>query len=174
MDCRTPGLPTSHHFLKLTQVHVHCISDVIQPSHPLTPSSPSALNLSQHQGHFQWIGCLHQMIKILDLHHHPSSEYSGLISLKTDWFDLLAVQGTLRSLLSTVVRRHQFFGALASLQSGSHNHMWPLRRPYLDYVDFVGRVMSLFFNTLSRFVIDFLPRNKGLLISWLQSHLQWF
>ena len=49
MDCNTPGLPAPDHLLKLAQVHVHCIGDAIQPSHPLTPSSPSALNLSQHQ-----------------------------------------------------------------------------------------------------------------------------
>ena len=54
MDCSTPGLPVPHHLLKFAQVHVHCISDAIQPSHPLTPSSPSALNLSQHQGLFPW------------------------------------------------------------------------------------------------------------------------
>ena len=59
--------PPSHHPPKFAQVHVHCISDAIQPSHPLTPSSPSALNLSQHQGFFQWISCSHQMTKILDL-----------------------------------------------------------------------------------------------------------
>ena len=58
MDCSTPGLPVPHHLLKSSQVHVHCISDVIQSSHPLMPSSP-ALNLSQHQGLFQWVDCLH-------------------------------------------------------------------------------------------------------------------
>ena len=53
LDCSMPGLSVPYHLLKFVQVHVHCISDVIQPSHPLTPSSPSALNLSQHQGLFQ-------------------------------------------------------------------------------------------------------------------------
>ena len=59
----------------------------------------------------------------------PSSEYSGLISLKIDWFGLLAVQGTLRSCLQHTVRKHQFFGILPSLQSSSHNRTWPLGRP---------------------------------------------
>ena len=59
MDYSTPGLPVPHHLLEFAQVHVHCISDVIQPSHPLTPSFPSALNLSQHQVLFQQVGCLH-------------------------------------------------------------------------------------------------------------------
>ena len=72
-----------------------------QPSHPLMPSSPSARNLSQHQGFFQWVSCSHQVTKILEfqLQHHPSNKCSGLISLETDWFDFLVVQGSLRSLL---------------------------------------------------------------------------
>ena len=69
MDCNTPGLPVPHHLLEFAQVHVHCISDAVQPSYSLTPSSPSALNLSQHQGLFQRIVCLHQMTKILALQH---------------------------------------------------------------------------------------------------------
>ena len=65
------------------------IDDAIQPSHPLSPPSPSALNLSQHQDFFQWVGSLHQVAKV----------YSGLISFRIDWFDLLAFQGTLKSFL---------------------------------------------------------------------------
>ena len=67
MDCSTPGLPVPHHLLKFTQVYVHCTGDTIQQAHPLTPSSPCALNLSQHQGLFQWFCYLHQVIKILEL-----------------------------------------------------------------------------------------------------------
>ena len=66
-DCRTPGFPVHHHLLELAQSHVHCIGDAIQPSHPPSPSSPSAFNLSQHQGLFQWVGSLHQMAKGLEL-----------------------------------------------------------------------------------------------------------
>ena len=66
MDCSTPGLPIPHRLLDFAQAHVHRISDAVQPSHPLTPSSPSALNLSQHQGLFQWVICLYQMAKILE------------------------------------------------------------------------------------------------------------
>ena len=84
----------------IAQVHVHCISDAIQPSHPLTPCSPSALNLSQHQGIFQWVSSSHQVAKwSFSFSISPSNEYSELVSFKIDWFDLLAVQGTLRSLL---------------------------------------------------------------------------
>ena len=94
--CSTPGLPVPHHLLKFAQVRVHCIGDAIQPSHPLLPSSPSALSLSQHHGLFQCVSFSHQMTKILELQlqHQSFQEYSGLISLRIDWLDLLAVQGT--------------------------------------------------------------------------------
>ena len=100
-DCSTPGLTVPHHLPKFAQVHVHCISDAIQPSQPLTSFSSSALNLSQHQGLFQWVSCSHQMTKIQEfqVQHQAFQEYSGLIFLKIDWFDLLAIKGTLRSLL---------------------------------------------------------------------------
>ena len=94
MVCSTPCLPISHHLPELAQVHVYCISNAIQPSHPLMPSSPSALNLSQHQGLFQGV------VWSFSFSISPSGEYSGLISLKIDQFDLPAVQGTLRSLES--------------------------------------------------------------------------
>ena len=100
----------------------------------------------------------------------PSKEYSELISLKINWFDLLAVQGTLRTLSSTAIRRHQFFNAPPSSRSSSYNPPWPLGKTIaLTMQTFVSRVISLLFKTLSRFVIAFLPRNKHLLISCLQS-----
>ena len=73
MDCSTPGLPVPHHLLKFAQVHVHCFGDAIQPSNPLIPSSPSALNISKHQGLLQGVDCSHQVIKILEpqLQHQP-------------------------------------------------------------------------------------------------------
>ena len=94
------GLLVPHHLLKFAQVHGHCINNAIQPSHPLTPSS-SALNLSQYQGLFQWVGCWHQETKYwswFSFSINASREYSGLFSFKTDLFDLFAVQGTLRNL----------------------------------------------------------------------------
>ena len=96
---RQASLPVPHHLLEFAQVHVHCIGDAIHLSQPLMPSSPSALNLSQHQSFFQWVTCLHRRTKYwnygFSISH--SSEYSGLISLKIDCLDLLAVQGTFRS-----------------------------------------------------------------------------
>jgi len=67
MDYSTPGLAVSHYLPEFAQIHVHCIGDAIQPSHPLIPFSPSALNLSQHQGLFQLVIFSHQMTKILEL-----------------------------------------------------------------------------------------------------------
>ena len=66
MDCSTPGLPVHHQFPELAQTHVHWVSDAIQPSHPLSPPSPPAFNLSQHQGLFQWVSSLHQVAKVLE------------------------------------------------------------------------------------------------------------
>ena len=75
MDCSTPGLLVHHHLLEFAQVHVHSISDAVQPSHPLMPSSPPALSLSQHQGLFQSVVCLYQMTKTLELQlQHQSLE----------------------------------------------------------------------------------------------------
>ena len=106
MDCSMPGLSVPHHLPKFAQVHVHCISDAIpplMPSHPLRPSSPSAVNLFQHQGLFQSVSCQlfasdDQNTGVSTSASVLSTEYSGLISLKIDWFDLLEAQGTLRNL----------------------------------------------------------------------------
>ena len=88
MDCRTPDLPVPHHLPEFAQVHVHCIDDAIQSSHPLTPSSLSAFNLSQHQGLFQWVVCLNQVSKILELLlQHQFSLWVFRVYFKIDWFD---------------------------------------------------------------------------------------
>ena len=68
MDYSTPVFPVFHHLLELAQTHIHCINDAIQPSHPLLPLFPLGLNLSQHQGLFQWIGSLHQVAEVLEFH----------------------------------------------------------------------------------------------------------
>ena len=100
----------------------------------------------------------------------PSNEYSGLISFRIDWFDHLADQGTLKSLLqhhsskASVLQHSDFF-----MVQFSHPYMTTGKTIALTRGTFVGKVMSLLFNMQSRFVIAFLPRNKPLLISWLQS-----
>ena len=67
MDCSEPGFPVFHYLLEFAQIHVHSVSDAIQPFHPLSSCSPLALNLSQHQGLFQWVGSLHQVARVLEL-----------------------------------------------------------------------------------------------------------
>ena len=100
----------------------------------------------------------------------PSNEYSGLISFRMDWLDLLASQGTLKSLFQHHSSKHQFFGAqLFFVVQLSHPYMTTGKTIALTRWTFVGKVMSLLFNMLSRLVITFLPRSKCLLISWLQS-----
>ena len=98
MDCSMPNLPVYHQLLKLTQTHVHWVGDAIQPSYPRSSPSPPAFNLSQHQGLFhlrsRWPKYWSFSFSI-----SPSNEYSGLIPFRMDWIDLLAVQGTLKSLL---------------------------------------------------------------------------
>ena len=100
-DCSTPGFSVHHQLPELAQTNVHRVNDAIQPSHPLSSPSPPAFNLSQHQGLLQWVSSSHQVAKVLEfqLQHQSSNEYSGLISFRTEWFDLLVVQGTLKSLL---------------------------------------------------------------------------
>ena len=100
----------------------------------------------------------------------PSNEHSGLVSFRMDWLDLLAVQGILKSLLqlnsskASVLQRSVFF-----IVQLSHPYMSTEKKHSLDQWTFVGKVLSLLFNMLSRLVIIFLPRSKHLLISWLQS-----
>ena len=100
----------------------------------------------------------------------PSSEYSGLISFRMDWLDLLAIQGTLKGLVqhhsskASILQHSAFFTV-----QHSHPYMTTEKTIALTRWTFVGKVMSLLFNMLSRLVITFLPRSKRLLISWLQS-----
>ena len=104
----------------------------------------------------------------LQFQHQPFNKYSGLISLMIDWFDLLAVQGTLRSLLQHHDLKASFFGTQLSLWSSSHRTTG--KTIALTIQTFVDKVVSLLLNTLSRLpVIAFLLRSKRLLISLLQS-----
>ena len=137
-----------------------------QTSHLLTPSSP-AFNLSPHQGLFQCVCITWPKYWSFSFSISPSNEHSGFISLKIDWFDLLTVQGTLRSLLqhhsskASVPWRFTFFKVQLSQPCVTTGKTIAL----IIWI-FVSRVMSLLFNTLS--YIAFLPRSKRLLISWLQ------
>ena len=98
----------------------------------------------------------------------PSNEHSGLISFRMDWLHLLAVQGTLKSLLQHHSSKESILQCLAFfIVQLSHLYMTTVKTIALTRPAFVGKVMSLFFNMLSRLVINFLPRSKHLLISWL-------
>ena len=165
MDCSTPGFPVHHHLLELTQTHVHWISDAIQPSHPVSSPSPPTFNLSQHQGLFKWVSSSYQVAKVLDFSFSisPSSEYSELISLRMDWLDLLAVQGTFKSLLQHYSSKASILGHSAFLLVQlSHPYMTTGKTIALNRQTFVGKVMSLLFNMLSRLVI----REHSSVLAW--------
>ena len=130
MDCSMLGFPVHHQLPELAQIHVHRVSDVIQPSHPLSYPSP-AFNLSQHLGLFQWVSSSHQVAKVLELQlqHQSFQWYLALISFRIDWFDLLAVQGTLKNLLqhhsskASILRHSAFFIVeFTSIYDYSKNH----------------------------------------------------
>ena len=97
MGCSMPGFPVFHHLLEHAQTHAHWAGDAIQPSLPLSFSSPPAFYLSQHQDLFQWVSLRIMWPKYWSI--SPSNEYSWLISFRMDWLDLLAGQETLKSLL---------------------------------------------------------------------------
>ena len=127
----TPGLPVHHQLSEFTQTHVHWVGDAIQPSHPLSSPSPPVPNPSQHQSLssestrcMKWPKYWSFSFSI-----SPSNEHPGLISFRMDWLDLLAVQGTLKSLLQHHSSNRQFFSAQLSSQSNSHIHTWPLEKP---------------------------------------------
>ena len=150
----------------------HGLQHAIQPSHPLSSPSPPAFNLSQHQGLFQWVSSLHHVPKYWSFCFSisPSSEYSGLISFRMDWLDLFAVQGTLKSLLQHHCSKASILQCSAFLKVQlPYPYMTTRKTKALTRWTFVGKVTSLLFNMLSRFVITFLPRSKRLLMSWLQS-----
>jgi len=150
--------------------------DAIQPSHPLTPSSSSTLDLSQHQGLFQWVVCSHQMTKILEfqLQHH-FHEYSGMISFKIDCFDLLVVQETFRSLpqhhsLKASILWHSAF----FMFHFSQPNMTTAKTIALTIQTFVCRVLSLLFTPCLGLSSLF---SQEAVIFWFHGcshHPQWF
>ena len=115
------GFLFHHQLPELAQTHVHQGSDTIQPSHPLSPPFPPAFNLSQHQGLFKCQFIRWPKYWSFSLGISPSNEYSGLISFKIDWLDLLAIQGTLK-ISNITVQKHYFFNTQLSLWSNFHIH----------------------------------------------------
>ena len=172
MDCSTTSIPVHHQLSKLAQTYVHWVGDAIQPSHLL--SSPLLLpSIFPSMWEFSNVSVLRirwPKYWSYSFSISPSNEYSGLISFRIYCFDLLAVQGTLKNLL-------HHHSSKASILQCSAFFIVQLSHPYtttgktiaLTRLAFVGKIMSLLFNMLSRFVIAFLLRSKHLLISWLQS-----
>ena len=126
MNCSMPGLPVHHQLTELTQTYVHRVGDAIQPSHPLSSPSPLALIppsirvfSNESNLHIRWPDFWSFSFSI-----SPSNEHPGLVSFRMDWLALLAVQGTLKSLLQH--HSSKFFGAQLSSESNSHIHTWPL------------------------------------------------
>ena len=126
MNYSTPGLPVHHQLLEFTQTRVHWVNDAIQPSHPLSSASPPAFNLSQHQVFSNESALCIRWPKYwsFSLSIDPSNEYSGLVSFRMDWLDLLAVQGILKSLL-------QHHSSKASILQHSAFFTVQLSHPYM-------------------------------------------
>ena len=164
MDCSTPGSLVHHQLLEFAQTHVHLI--LCRPL-LLPPSVFLSIRVLSNESifHIRWPKYWSFSFNI-----SPSDVYSGLISFRIDWFDLLAVQETLKNLL-------QHHSSKASILRCSVFFMIQISQPYmttgktivLTLQTFVGKVVSLLFNMLSRFVTAFLPRSERLFISWPQS-----
>ena len=146
MDCKTPGFPVHHQLLELAQTHVYRVGDAIQPSHPLSSPSLPAFNLSQHQGLFRWVSSLHQVAKLLEFQlRHQSFQWIFRVDfLRTDSFDLFAVQGTHKSLLqhhsskASILRCSAFF-----IVQFSHPYMTTGKTIALTRWTLVVKIMSL-------------------------------
>ena len=168
----TPGLPVYHQLPEFTQTHGHRVGDAIQPSHsnrplPLLPPIPPRIRVFSNEStlRMRWLKYWSFSFSII-----LSKEHPGLISFRMDWLDLLAVQGTLKSLLqhhsskTSILQCSAFFTVQLS-----HPYMTTGKTIALTRRTLVGKVMSLLLSMLSRLVITFLPRSKCLLISRLQS-----
>ena len=171
MNCSTPGFPVHHQHLEFTQTHVHRVSDVIQPSHPLSSPSPPVPNPSQHQSFpmsqlFAWGGQSTGVSALASFLPKKSqgwspSEWTGSISLQSKGLSSLLQH---HSSKASILWCSAFFTVQLS-----HPYLTTGKTIALTRWTFVGKVMALLLNMLSRLVITFLPRSKRLLISWLQS-----
>ena len=163
MNCSMPGLPVYHQLSESTQTHVHTVGDAIQTSHLLSPLLllPSIFPRIRVFSNESALRSRWPKYRSFSFSISPSNEHPGLISFRMGWLDLLAVQGTLKSLLqhrsskASILRRSAFFTVQLS-----HPDMTTGKLLALTRRTFVGKVMSLLFNMLSRLVITFLPRSK--------------
>ena len=160
MDSSMPGLPVYHQLLEFTQTHVHWVGDAIKPSHPLPSSVFRSIRIFSNESvlRIRWPKYWSFSISI-----NPSNEYSELISFRMDWLDFLAVQGTLKSLFqhysseALILQCSAFF-----IVQVSHPYLTTEKIITLTRWTFVGKIISLLFNMLSRLIIAFLPGSKRL------------
>ena len=169
-----PGFPVHHQLLDFIQTHVHRVSDAIQASHPLSSPSPPLIFPSIRVFSNESALCIRwPKYQSFSFSISSSKEYPGLISFRMDWLDLLAVQRTFKSLLqdhsskASILQHSAFFTVQLS-----HPYMTTGKTIALTRQTFVGRVMSLLFNRLSRLVITFLPRSKHFSFHGCSHHLQ--
>jgi len=129
MDCSTPGFPVLHYLLDFAQIV--SVESIMPSNHfnPLSPPSPPALNLSQHQGLFQWDSSSHQVAKLLDLQHQSFQIVQGWFPLGFTSLIFLQFKGLSRVFSNTTVQKHQFFGGQPSLRFNSHTGTWLLEKP---------------------------------------------
>ena len=168
MDCSTLGFPVHHQLQEPTQTHAHHIGDAIQPSHP-------ALRMKWLNDKASWSFPMSQLFALAGQSIGVSASASVLPMNIQDWFPLgltglisLQPKGLSRVFYTTLQSNNS--SALSFLYSStltSIHDYW--KKHSFDWIDLFGKVMSLLFNVLSRLVIAFLPRSKGLLISWLRS-----
>ena len=171
-DCSTPGFPVHHQLPELTQTNVHQVSDAITPPHPLLSPSPLSFNLSQHQGLLKGVSSSHKAAKVLEFQlQHQSFQWRFRIDFLQDRLDGFPCSPR-DSQESSPTPQFKSINSLVLSFPYSPNftsiHDY-CKNCSFDKMDFVGKVMSLLFNMLSRLIIAFLPRSKHLPISWLQS-----
>ena len=167
MNRSTPGLPVHHQLPEFTQTHVHRVRDAIQPSHPLSSPSPPAPNPSQHQSLFQWVSSSHEVAKVLELqlYHHSFQRNPRVDLLQNGLVGSPCSPRDAQQSYPTPQFKSINSSALSFLHSPT---LTTAKTIALTRWTFVGKLMSLLLNMLSRLVITFLPRSKRLLISWLQ------
>ena len=167
-----PGFPVLQCLLEFAQIYVHWVGDAISPSHHLPPPSPFAVNLSQHQSLFQWVGSSHQMAKVLELQRQQQSfQWIFRVDFLYDWLVWSPCSSEDSQESSPAPQCDGISYSAPGLPYGPAltSCVTTGKTITLTRWTFVGKVISLLFNTLPRFVIAFFPRSKCLLISWLQS-----
>ena len=172
MDCSMPGFPVHHQLPEFSQTHVHQVTDAIQPSHPLSSTSPPTFNISQHQGLFKWVSSSHQVAKVLEFQLQRQSFWwtfrtdflqDGLVGSPCSPRDSQESSPTPQfKSINSLVLSFLYSPTLTSIYDYWKNHS-------LGYMDLCWQSNVSVFNMLSTLVITFLPRSKRLFISWLQS-----